>query len=365
MSRNTRSLFFMVLLVLKGAFLPGETVAPFVMPQARFSGMGGIHAALGDDFYSLFTNPASFVGVEDQFSVSELTVSMYGPVFEILDLAVNKGSLKDLDLSAGIDAGGPLALGWVGRGLGLGVFNRFTGNAAVSSGISLDISGEAFFVAGYSFRALEREKHVLDAGFLGKGFFRNTLDLKPSLVFDGSVFDNAAFFKTFLGMGLDLGVKYTYGGIFTAALSCFDAFSPALVTAYASYDDFRNGNALGPSYYGSVDSRLGLGFSYRVSTPFLDRYVSKFLILADYRDFLNLFDVIPRNPILNVSLGAELVILERFSLRAGIADALPAAGFGIDLSFMKLDFSIYGRELGLDPGIDSVYAVDVGLLFRY
>jgi hypothetical protein len=355
----------MVLLILESAFLPGETVAPFVMPQARFSGMGGIHAALGDDFYSLFTNPASFVGIKNQFSVSELTVSMYGPVFEILDLAVNKGSLKDLDLSAGIDVGGPLSLGWVGRGLGLGIFNRFTGNASVDSGISLDISGEIFFVGGYSFRVLEREKHVLDAGLLGKGFFRNTLDLQPSLVFDGSMFDNAASFKTILGLGLDFGLKYTYGGNFTAALACFDAFSPALVTAYASYDDFRNGNALGPGYYGTIDPRLGLGFSYRVSIPFLDRYISKFLILTDYRDFLDLFSVIPRNPILNISIGLELVVLEKFSLRAGIADALPAAGFGIDLSFMKLDCSIYGRERGLDPGIDSVYAVDVGLLFRY
>ncbi|MDR0600871.1 MAG: hypothetical protein LBG42_00685 [Treponema sp.] len=365
MNRNVRSLLFMVLLTLTCAYLPGETIAPFVMPQARFSGMGGIHAALGDDFYSLFTNPASFVGVKDQFSVSELTVSMYGPVFEILDLAVNKGSLKDLKLSAGIDVGGPLALGWVGRGLGLGIFNRLTGNAAVNSGISLDVSGEIFIVGGYSFRVLEREKHVFDAGFLGKGFFRNALDLNPSLKFDGSMFDNAASFKTILGLGLDLGVKYAYGGVFTAALSCFDAFSPALVTSYASYDDFRNRNPVDPGYYGSIAPRLGLGFSYRISTPFLDRYISNFLIMADYRDFLNLFDVIPRNPILNISLGVELVVLQKFSIRAGIADALPAAGFGIDLSFMRLDCSIYGRELALDPGVDSVYAIDVGFIFRY
>jgi hypothetical protein len=66
-----------------------------------------------------------------------------------------------------------------------------------------------------------------------------------------------------------------------------------------------------------------------------------------------------------VSLGAELVLLNVLSLRLGISDALPAAGFGLNLSFMRLDCSIHGKELGLDPGIQPVYALDIGLLFRY
>jgi hypothetical protein len=361
-----RPLFFTVLFALiRVCFLPGETVAPFVMPSARFSALGGVHTALGDDFYSLFTNPASFVGVEDQFSVSELTISMYGPVFEILDLAADKKNLSNMELSAGVDVGGPLSLGWVGRGLGIGIFNRLTGNFAINSGVTFDIAGDVFITGGYSVRMIEKEEHIFDAGFLGKGFFRAAMLLQPALQFDGSMFDNQQYFKTILGIGLDLGVKYNYAGIFTAALACFDAFSPALVTTYASYDDFKNKNPLGSGTYGSIDPRLGLGFSYRIRAPFLDRYVSNFLILADYRNFLNFFDIIPRNPVLNISLGAEIVVLEKFSLRFGIADALPAAGFGIDLSFMKLDCSIYGKELGLDPGIQPVYAIDLGLLFRY
>jgi hypothetical protein len=361
-----RSLLFVVLFALICVcFLSGETVAPFVMPSARFSALGGIHTALGDDFYSLFTNPASFVGVEDQFSAAELTISMYGPVFEILDLAADKRNLSNMELSAGVDVGGPLALGWVGRGLGIGIFNRLTGNFAVDSGVTFDVGGDVFITGGYSVRVAEKEKHILDAGFLGKGFFRIDMLLQPALQFSGSMFDEQEYFKTILGMGLDLGVKYNYAGVFTAALACFDAFSPALINTYASYDDFKKKNPLGSGTYGTIDPRLGLGFSYRISTPFLDRYVSNFLILADYRDFLNFRDIIPRNPILDIGLGVELTVLEKFSLRFGIADALPAAGFGIDLSFMKLDCSIYGKELGLDPGIQPVYAVDIGLLFRY
>jgi hypothetical protein len=39
-------------LTLPGLSLFGEVVAPFVMPSARFSGLGGNHVAQGDDFYS-------------------------------------------------------------------------------------------------------------------------------------------------------------------------------------------------------------------------------------------------------------------------------------------------------------------------
>jgi hypothetical protein len=134
----------MLILILPFSCLPlfGEKLEPFVMPSARASAMGGRHAALADDFYTLFSNPAGFVGVEEQFSAAELTLSTYGPVFEILDLVQeNLGSSDNLDISgivgrggfaAGFDMGGPIALGWVGRGLGLGVFSRFSTNAVVS-----------------------------------------------------------------------------------------------------------------------------------------------------------------------------------------------------------------------------------------
>ena len=75
--------------------------------------------------------------------------------------------------------------------------------------------------------------------------------------------------------------------------------------------------------------------------------------------------MIPRHPLLNIGLGVEVTVLNALTLRAGIADALPALGFGLDLSFMTLDFAVYGRELGLDPGMQPVYAMSLGLLFRY
>ena len=75
--------------------------------------------------------------------------------------------------------------------------------------------------------------------------------------------------------------------------------------------------------------------------------------------------LVPRNPLLEIGIGVELVILEKLKLRMGLNEALPAAGFGIDLTFMQFDCSVYGKELGLEPGLNSVYAMDFAFLFRY
>jgi hypothetical protein len=356
----------------------GEELDPFVMPSARASAMGGRHAALADDFYTLFSNPAGFVGVEEEFSAAELTLSSYGPVFEILDLVrENLDSPGNLDISgivgrggfaAGFDMGGPVALGWVGRGLGLGVFSRFSTNAVVSGATIRPVTSfDMLMAGGYAFRVLDRGSNVLDLGFLGKGFFRVSTESEAPIIDVGDLFDDPLDvpLKTALGIGIDLGIKYTYAETFSAALVCFDPYSPAMVTSYHSAKGFFDGDDAGGTDYAVVKPRLDIGFKYRIRSTFLDRYISDFVVLADYHDFLDLAALIPRNPVLNIGLGTELKILEILSFRAGIYDALPAAGFGLDLGFMKLDCSVYGRELGLDPGIHPVYGLDIGLLFRY
>ena len=353
-------------------------VAPFVMPSARFSALGGRHSAMADDFYSIFLNPAAFVDVDATYSVAEITLSTYGPVLELIDL-LRENSDSDLDISelvgpggfaAGFDLGGPISVGWVGRGLGLGFFNRMTVSMA-SSGANIKslASGEVFFVAGYGFRILDKQAHILDGGFLGKGFFRGALDLKAPIIEADALLDDIADqpFVTHLGMGLDLGLRYTYRENLTAAMVCYDIYSPVLVTPYDSFSDFKNksGPSAGGSSYGTVKRRLDVGMKYRIRSGFIDRYFTRLTVMADYRDFLDLFSLISRHPILNLGIGAELTVLNALSFRVGMTDALPAFGFGLDLTFATLDFAIYGRELGLDPGVQSVYAMDVGLLFRY
>ncbi|MDR2144444.1 MAG: hypothetical protein LBP29_08755 [Treponema sp.] len=343
------------------------------MPSARAAGFGGIHAAQGDDFSSLFSNPASFVGVEKQFSAAELSISLYGPVFELLDLAVNSSGTVNISplvgpggFAAGFDAGGPIALGWVGGGFGFGIFNRTTADARVTSTRIRPVTAEeVFLVGGYSFRVLDRLNHKLDFGFLGKGYYRAMLNLESSILNVTEMFDDISSrpFETHFGFGLDLGINYSFAGKLSLALVGYDVFSPALVTRYAAFSDYGSDGQQG---YAMVTPRLALGALYRIQNDFLDRYLSDFIVMLDYRDFLDPFiSLIPRNPVLNISMGVEIKLLRVLSLRAGIADALPALGFGLDMKILQFDFAMRGKDMGLDPGVQSVYAIDIGFLFRY
>ena len=347
-----------------------------MMPSARFSALGGGHTAVADDFYAIFLNPAAFADVKSEFSAAEITLSTYGPVFEIIDLLRNNsGSVADVDLTgiagpgglaAGFDLGGPLSLGWVGKGLGLGIFNRIKTTAAISGAyLRPYVAAEILFTGGYAFRIIGTDNHKLDAGFLGKGFFRGALDMKTTL-FSVSSFDPMdSPFGTNLGFGLDLGIRYGFRENFNLAVVCYDVYSPVLVTPYDSFSDFGDSGSSGSSSYATVKRRLDAGISYRIRSVFLDRYISSLKIMADYHDFLDIFSLIPRNPVLNIGIGVEVALLNALSFRFGVSDALPAFGIGLDLSFMILDLAIFGRELGLDPGKQPVYAMSIGMLFRY
>jgi hypothetical protein len=353
-------------------------VAPFTIPSARLAALGGTHAALTDDFSSLFTNPAGFAGVKKELSVAELSISLYGPIFEIADLAGNSGDSLDLSgivgtsgINAGVDIGGPLAIGWVGHGLGFGFFNRSTTDAvATGSGVRAVAAEDFLVVGGYAFRFEPKSGHIVDAGFLGKGFLRGALDLESSLLSVAEMFSDNPFdkrpFMSIAGIGLDLGVRYEYDRTLAAAIVCRDVYSPALITEYASASDFFSGSkATDSGTSGKINPRLDIGVAYYPRYDWIERYVTNLVLLFDYRDILDLFELIPRNPILNFAIGAEVVVLDALSLRLGIADALPCMGFGLDLRFARLDFAMRGVELGLDPGVNPVLAMDLGLLFRY
>jgi hypothetical protein len=353
-----------------------NSIDPFVIPSARFAGLGGNHVAIGDSFHALFTNPAAFVGIKEQFSVAELTISTYGQVFEIIDHARStSGDLTGVisnsgpDPVLGFDIAGPISLGWVGNGFGVGIFNRLKTDAVISdTSINPDLAGEIIAVGGYSFRIINKNGHFLDAGFLLKGFFRGVSKLDAPIDNAMSLLDDPLGkpFYTHIGLGLDLGLRYSLREDFVLSLVCFDVYTPVFVTKYLSLTDFSNLLDSSPTHtsYGTVKQRLDLGAKYTINSSFLHRYISDLTIMADYRDILDLFSQ-TRSPLLNIGIGIELKMFNVLSFRFGLSDMLPAFGIGLDLSFMTVDIAISGRELGLDPGKNSTYCLTFGFLFRY
>ncbi|HYW83277.1 MAG TPA: hypothetical protein VFB30_08475, partial [Spirochaetia bacterium] len=86
--RRTRPALIAALMLVSCTIVhAGSFVFPGVeFSSARLDAMGGLHVALADDISTLFSNPAGFRQAGPQFSVSELTMSLSGPVFSIADL---------------------------------------------------------------------------------------------------------------------------------------------------------------------------------------------------------------------------------------------------------------------------------------
>jgi hypothetical protein len=342
--------------------------------------MGGRHVALADDTSVLLTNPAGLADTPRSLTLADLGIRLIGPVFDIADLVsggdLSTSSLTDfLDMNdykvyAGMEIAGPLALGYSGGGMGFGFFNKtkFIVNVAGASSINVK-SGEDILLAGGYARQFDLGKgHELDAGITAKGFVRGetkgtrgiieAVDLASN---PGDVLNDPFTLTT--GVGLDLGLRWAWKRL-AAGLVCRDLFSPAIATVYPSASGFF-GSSGGDSSYVALPRSLDFGLAWTPELGRLGEIMDSLILAADYKDILDLFSLASRNPILNASLGMETRVLHIVTLRAGIADALLSAGAGIDLSVFTLNLSIFGTELGLEPGDRPCYNLLVDFNFKY
>jgi hypothetical protein len=351
----------------------------------REKSMGGRHVALADDFSVLLTNPAGLASVPRRFSAGDLGIQLTGPIFDIVDLAStgmpSNSSITDFlashdwKLNAGFDISGPIALGYTGGGLGFGLFNKtkLLVNVASMNSISVTASEDVMLSGGYAVRLDLGKGHALDAGVSAKGFvmgdiakimgIAEALELKNS---PSSILSNNFILTT--GIGLDAGLRWSWNGRLAAGLVYRDLFSPAISTTYSSFPDFisnPSGSKLGSASYESLKGKLDFGLAWTPALGRLGEVIDSLSLAMDYKDILGLLDPVPRNAILNLSLGVETKFLQIVTLRAGIADALPSAGGSLNLGAFTLSLAAFGTELGLDPGDRPCYNLLVDFDFKY
>jgi hypothetical protein len=346
-------------------------IKPFTLPSARIHGYGGPHVAYTDDIGTLFINPAALKTAK-QFSVLDLSVGTTGDVIGLGKFAMELNSGTDIDYSTigefAEKTGGKLplgvtfpalTLGYVGKGFGLGLFTHsYVDAEVIGMNVNAAVNMDAMLNLGFSFRIINAKSYTLDLGVMAKAFGRYGVESDSNLLtiaddveaFVDEVMDGIAYY---IGGGLDIGTTYTLGK-FKAALVCNDVFSPAVIM-----------KETGDDTWGVVEPKMNVGISYQL---FDSRFI-KLAFMADYRDIFNLFnqeDYRSRNPWLNLGVGLEAKLFNTFlSIQAGMNDMLPAAGIGINLFIFKVAASIYGKELGNDPGLMSTYGLDLGFLFRY
>ena len=87
MKRSLIVLLIGCLFLLSGSLF-AQQLTEIQIPSARSAAMGGIHTALSDDLNTIFSNPAGFHVVESELSISELTVGLSGPIFDIAGVVI-------------------------------------------------------------------------------------------------------------------------------------------------------------------------------------------------------------------------------------------------------------------------------------
>ena len=365
---------------------------PFRILSSRAHSIGGLHAADAYDMGTIFTNPAGFQQVEPQVAFSELTLGLRGPVFDIADVVVQAmagggdfgeilGSDSVQSLLSGLYAGmnliTPFYFGYVGDGLGLGIFNNsdvtFQESAPLTLGITL--KEELLLAGGYTYRLpLPQDSgHVLDVGLVLKGGLRGSVQITEAfanlmnLDISADTVLNSPFTFTAV-IGLDAGVLYSWNDLFSVGITVIDLFSPSSRKTYSNLDAMLGGseNPL-TTETGTIPASLNVGVGITPPLGPLERYVSKLSLFVDYNDILGLwlYQEIYRNPWLRLSAGAELTMLEIFSLRGGLNGGLLSAGLGVDLSLFTLNIAMFGTELGSEPGVQPIYNLMLGVEFRY
>lgn len=391
--RRATTLAFLLALAAGSLSAAEEAVG---IASARTSALGGAHVGLTDDLSVLFGNPAGFRTADPQFSLAGLTVGLSGPIFDIASVAVEGSAGGDVtqlllsanvqkllrNLYAGLQVPGPIGFAYVGNGLGFGLFNQ-TGLSFSTVGtvptLTASADEELLAVGGYAFRIpLPADwPWTLDVGASLKAFVRAQVGLSSSLLELAGLFSSVSLdlltqqrLDVTMGLGLDAGVLFRWKDWFSLGLVGRNLYSPTQTTGYATLQSFLDSAAAsGTASPGTVPIDLSAGVMFSPSLGELERVVGGLKLMVDYSDILDFVPGIGHpetasNPILHVGLGAEAVLLDVLAVRGGFHQGLFSAGLGLDLSFFRLDVSMFGREMSLEPGLHPVYNLQVSLDFR-
>ncbi|MDR0409935.1 MAG: hypothetical protein LBH18_06015 [Spirochaetaceae bacterium] len=369
-------LCFLPLFALNAQDLPSRVDAAG-FPFARNAALGGAHTGLDGDFSSIFTNPAALVGAATrknymEFAVDTIDVELVYRLIATDDpLPAFSGFLVD-NFLAGVDLGGPFAFGRTGDGYAVGFFNVSKLNIAWDRDqvyMVLPTLTEEFTLAGaYGLRLYNGPDANFDIGITAKVFLRMGYRSRPIYLQQVKYILQDLMempFETQLGAGADIGFRWTLNETLSFAAVIYDPFSPVLVTQYSTVGKIAEQEMIAEATI-PVTTRASIGISWKLLPPdsLLHKYFSDITLSFDYLGLLENLSETPRDPLLNISAGCEIRLLEVLSLRAGFRDMQPSGGIGLNFTFMNLDVSIYGSELSDKPYHYSTWSAAVNISFR-
>ncbi|MBI9108249.1 MAG: hypothetical protein JEZ04_15975 [Spirochaetales bacterium] len=391
MYKKITSCFILILILCASVF--SQTAPDYYADDVYFitgvdSGLGGPYPTDNSGLESLFANPAAFKSADEELSITNTTILLTGPIFDIATLVISSlssggdfatilASPSTQSILSGLYSGfsmtGPLFFGYVGDGFGFGLFNSTDFHLRSKGALSLamNFSEKVFLAGGYAFRIplSQDETHAIDIGVMLKGgvegevvIEKSFLELPAMLASLGPDLLLGEQFEFSTIIGLDLGALYTWEGFLSAGLSLQDVFSPTVKYTYATgingfiaADDPIIENGL-------IPFKLNVGVEINPTIPFLEQWVTNLRFMAAYDDVLDflLYPTEATNMLLHIKTGLEITMLDILDIRLGLAEGLLNAGFGLDLQIFTLNAAMFGSELSSQPGTNPVYNLVVG-----
>jgi hypothetical protein len=361
-----------------------------VISSARTSAMGGPHAALADDLTTVFDNPAGFESAPPEIALSELSLRLTGPIFDIAGVAEGGlgGDISSLlastnvqnlleSIYASMNLAGPIYFGYVGHGLGFGIFNSssFTLTNTAPLTLAAATKEQLLLIGGYAFRIPLPPvlNSTLDAGISMKGTLQGTSYIEKSIFelpslfssIGASTFEDAPFYFD-SAIGFDAGLRYSYANLVSVGIVGRNIYTPDLRTEYPTLQDFLDNSSTSATTTNMLlPFDLSVGTLFTPPLGFLSSYLSGLKIMLDYNDALGFLThpATANNPWLNIGFGTEVTLLQILDLRGGFYQGLFTAGLGLDLKYFHIDAAMFGTELSTEPGLDPVFNLLVSVSF--
>jgi hypothetical protein len=341
--------------------------------------MGGNHAALADDFETIFVNPAGFSTAEDQFSVAvfDVTVHDIDTTLRLIstnfsDPAVYAARIKN-HYESGFNSNGPIMIGSLKGDGGWALLNRqylhIWWNRNNVFAMNANLVEEIAFYLGRSFPITNFEETVtFTPGFTIKPNYRVVFAPRDVLVVDfRHIFRNLQEqpLELQMGVGVNAGLLLSFSDMVYFAVVCNDALSPVYITRYTNYIDFTEGKPVSETEVASIKPSYDFSACFRTKNVFPGEIFRDVVFTVDYHLASGALENTGRDPLLDIGVGLELQLLRAFWIRVGWQQMLPGIGFGVDLGWTKVDAAVFGETFGDQVGAYRGVSLSLGLSFRF